>query len=140
MAKTINNQLRAEISALRDKLCYYFLSAAGAAIGFVTTQISASLASVALFCSMISLVLFAMSFFWGWKVLDTEENLLWVQVLAEKDRKSESLPQETVQRLVDLATKKTRCCLEQYRQAQVYLLIAGAIVYAVGAVATALTA
>lgn len=132
LTDTINNRLRDEINGHRSKLCYFFLSAAGAAVAFATTQLETSLNPINLLSTILALMFWAFSFFWGWKVLDTEENHLWLQSNVQAEGKANGWDRNRVQMLINLASEKSRSNLEHYRQAQVWFLMLGAVVYALG--------
>jgi len=139
LTDTIKNKLRDKIDGHRSKLCYFFLSAAGAAVAFATTQVETSLNPINLLSTILALMFWAFSFFWGWKVLDTEENLLWLEAGIQADREVNNWSDEYVQKLADFASKKSHSNLEHYRQAQVWFLMLGAVVYASGYIGSVIT-
>ena len=130
-------QLRTEIRVLVDKQCYFFLSAAGASIGFATTQIVGVKEIWEAVSINTAMVLWAVSFFFGYRFLVNDEETLNINLAvlkASSDVRAEGhqVSNNDIEKIVIENSKPYRSKIPTYRTLQVWIFFIGAIIFAFG--------
>jgi|TARA_R110002020_G_C16309499_1_gene773704 type IV secretory pathway TraG/TraD family ATPase VirD4 len=128
------NILRSEVRTLRDKHCYFLMSAAGASIAFSVTQMSELTREYENILLLAALVFWAASFYFGHRFLMTDENLLWANhtYLEQQTQAGQGLLQwDLVHEAFDDAAGGFAKKSERARSAQFLFLCLGAVSFVI---------
>lgn len=123
---TETNKIRTEIRLYRDRVCFYFLAVSAAGAAFVTTRLPTLDGNLVIVLSLLSMIAFAASFYFGWKFTSLDEGLLW----AEHAYWTERSQNPTLDKdLLHQATNSTSAKSERARRRQVFWCFCGGIFF-----------